>query len=130
MLVVSVLHMGFLYVWSTPDSGPVVVGYIGLFLVGAMYVGIGLFVSSLTENQIVAAVGTIAVSVMLFMIGSSSELLGERIGGLLEYVAVPTHLHDFEKGVVDTKDVLYFVSFAGFAVFLTLRSVESTRWRG
>jgi ABC-2 type transport system permease protein len=130
MLLVSFLHMGFLYVWSTPDTGPILVGYLGLFLVGATYVGIGIFISSLTENQIVAAVGTIAVSMLLFMIGSSSELLGERVGGVLEYISVTTHLPDFEKGVVDTKDVLYFLSFAGFAVFLTLRSVESMRWRG
>lgn len=130
MLLVSFLHMGFLYLWSTPDTGPVLAGYVGLFLVGAMYIAIGLFISSLTENQIVAAVGTIAVSMLLFMIGSSSVLVGEKLGSVLEYLSVVTHYRDFEKGIIDTKDLLYFVSFAGFAVFLTLRSVESLRWRG
>ena len=130
MVVATLAHMLFLYAWGTPDTGPILTGYLGLFLIGAAYIALGMFISSLTENQIVAAVTTMSIGLILYVIGFSGQIVGETLGSVLEYVSVLNHFDDFQKGVIDTRDVVYFLSFAGLAVFLTLRSVESMRWRG
>jgi ABC-2 type transport system permease protein len=130
MLLATALHLGFLYLWGKPDTGPILAGYLGLFLVGAAYLAIGLLVSSLTENQIVAAVTAIAVNVLLFLVGFSAELVGEGVGRVLAFVSVIAHFDDFQKGIIDSRDVLFFATLAVLGIFLTLRSVESLRWKG
>ena len=130
MLMASFVHMVFVFVWGAPDLGPLLAGYLGLFLIGAAFLSLGLFISSLTESQIVAGVITFALSSLLYMVGFSSSLVGESLGRVLSYLSIVTHYQDFGKGVIDTKDVLYFVSLSVLGVFLTVRSVESLRWRG
>jgi ABC-2 type transport system permease protein len=130
MLLGTAVHIGFLYLWGQPDTGPILAGYLGLFLVGAAYLALGLLVSSLTENQIVAAVTTVAVNLLFFLIGFSAQLVGEGLGKVFEYASVITHFDDFQKGIIDSRDILYFVTLAGLGIFLTLRSVESLRWKG
>ncbi len=130
MLLATFLHVMFLYIWGEPDTGPILAGYLGLFLLGGAYMALGMFISSLTENQIVAAVTTLSVSLILYMINGSTQLVGETAGAVLDYLSAAKHLGAFQKGVVDSRDAVYFASFVVLGVFLTLRSVESMRWRG
>ena len=119
----------FKYGQPAPELGPIVAGYIGLFLLGASFMAVGLFASSLTENQIVAAVISFVTLLLFFVIGWPAETVGETAGKVLEYLSLIDHFTEFSKGLVDGQHVIYFVSFILFALFLTKRSIESTRWR-
>ena len=119
----------FKYGQPPPELGPIVAGYIGLFLLGASFMAVGLFASSLTENQIVAAVICFVTLLLFFVIGWPAENVGDTAGKVLEYLSLIDHFTEFSKGLVDGKHVVYFISFVLFALFLTKRSIESTRWR-
>jgi ABC-2 type transport system permease protein len=119
----------FKYGQPAPELGPIVAGYMGLFLLGASFMAVGLFASSLTENQIVAAVICFVTLLLFFVIGWPAETVGETTGKVLEYLSLIDHFTEFSKGLVDGQHVIYFISFVLFALFLTKRSIESTRWR-
>jgi ABC-2 type transport system permease protein len=119
----------FKYGQPPPELGPIVAGYIGLFLLGASFMAVGLFASSLTENQIVAAVICFVTLLLFFVIGWPAQNVGETTGKVLEYLSLIDHFTEFSKGLVDGQHVIYFLSFILFALFLTKRSIESTRWR-
>ena len=94
------------------------------------FVAVGLFVSSLTRNQIVAAVATFGVFLMLWVIDWVGSFAGPRSKIIYEYLSITGHFEDFTKGVIDTRHLVYYVSFITFGLFLTVRSVDSERWRG
>lgn len=105
-------------------------GYIGILLLGSALMAIGTFVSSLTENQIIAAVGTFGLSLILWLLdaavrGGANTLLGEA----LQYLSVLRHFEDFTRGVVDTSNLIFYLSLVALSLFLTLRSLDSMRWR-
>lgn len=115
-----------------PDTGPVLTGYLGLILMGAFFASIGVFASSLTKSQILAAILSWMFAVLLLFSSGLVEALGwtgTDPGSMLSYLAPPEHLMTFLQGVVAVKDVMYFVSFIVFFLFLTVRSVESRKWR-
>src|SRR5690606_35961446 len=105
-------------------------GYLGIVLFGGCIVAIGLFISSLTQNQIIAGVATFAVILMLWVVDWLAESVGPRTGDVLRYLSMTAHLDDFVKGVVDTKHIVYYLSVIGFGLFLTVRSIDAERWRG
>jgi ABC-2 type transport system permease protein len=130
MLAVSGIHIGLLFVYGHPEWKPIVGAYIGLFLLGGCFISLGLFISSLTKNQIVAGMVTFAVFLLLWIItwiGSFSGPTGDK---LTQYLSIIEHFGDFEKGVIDTTHLVYYVSFITFGLFLTAKSVDSERWRG
>jgi ABC-2 type transport system permease protein len=131
MLVLTMVYPGILFQYGqpAPELGSIVAGYIGLFLLGASFMAVGLFASSLTENQIVAAVVCFVTLLLFFVIGWPAENVGATAGKVLEYLSLIDHFTDFSKGLLDTQHVVYFVTFSLFALFLTKRSIESTRWR-
>ncbi len=131
MLLLTAIYplMLFKYGSPPPESGSIISGYLGLFLLGASFLSVGLFSSSVTENQIVAAVICFVALLLFFVIGWPSETLGSTGGKVLEYLSLVEHFTDFSKGLVETKHVVYFLTFITFALFLTKRSVESLRWR-
>jgi len=90
---------------------------------------VGLFTSSLTENQIVAAVICFVTLLLFFVIGWPAETVGATTGKVLEYLSLIDHFTGFSKGLLDGQDAVYFITFILFALFLTKRSIESTRWR-
>jgi ABC-2 type transport system permease protein len=112
------------------EWGPLLTGYLGLLLMGAAFLAVGLFASSLTENQIVAAVITFGVLLMFWVIGWSADYAGGAFGRVLAHLSILEHNESFSRGVVDTKDVIYYVNFTALALFLTLRALESRRWKG
>jgi gliding motility-associated transport system permease protein len=119
-----------LAIFGNPEIGVMVSGYIGLALVAVSFVAVGLFTSSLTQNQIVAAISCFGVLLMLFVISWPAETgAGSVAAGLLRYLAITQHFSQMVTGIIDTKDIVYFLSLILIALFLTQRSVESARWR-
>jgi ABC-2 type transport system permease protein len=112
------------------EWGPLLTGYIGLLLMGAMFLAVGLFASSLTENQIVAAVVTFGILLIFWIIGWTAEFATGALGVVLTHLSILEHNDTFAKGVLDTKDIIYYLNFTALALFLTLRSLESRRWNG
>ncbi|MBM3778624.1 MAG: ABC transporter [Acidimicrobiia bacterium] len=130
LLAVTVVHIGVLFWKGNPEVLPVLTGYLGLLLMGGCFVSVGLLISSLTKNQIVAAMVTFAVFLLLWVIDWISQFTGPLAQQVLTYLSVTQHLDDFTRGVVDTKHLVYYVSFMAFGLFLTARSVDTERWRG
>jgi ABC-2 type transport system permease protein len=114
-----------------PDWGAIFGGYLGALLLGAAYLAIGLFVSSLTENQIVAFLISVVGCFGLYIIGEDFVLfrVPEVMVGFLAYLSLGTHFESIGRGVLDTRDLLYYTSLIGFFLFLNVRSVESRKWR-
>ena len=130
MLAVTLLHIGFLFAVGNPDWRPVVTGYLGLILLGACFISVGLLLSSMTKNQIVAGVMTFGVFLALWVINWGAQFAGPTMQAVLNYLSLTGHLDDFTLGVIDTKHLVYYVSFIAFGLFLTARSVDAERWRG
>lgn len=119
-----------LKLFGNPEFGPILSGYLGLFLMGAAFISLGVLFSSLTENQIIAGVLSFGSLLFFWIIGWSSSFAGSTLGALLDRLSILNHLDGFTKGVIDTKDLIFYINFAIFCLFLTLRSLESSRWRG
>ncbi len=130
MLAVTLVHMAVLFAFGNPEWRPVATGYLGVLLMGGCFLSLGLFVSSLTKNQIVAGMITFAIFLMFWIINWIAPFTGPTMQAVLNYLSITEHLGDFTKGVLDTKHLVYYLSFIAFSLFLTVRSVDSERWRG
>jgi ABC-2 type transport system permease protein len=131
MLAVTLIHVGVLFYYGgRPEWKPLVTAYIGLLLMGGCFISVGLFISSLTKNQIVAGMVTFAVFLMLWIITWIGSFSGPTIDKLTQYLSIVDHYDDFGKGVIDTTHLIYYVSFITFGLFLTAKAVDSERWRG
>ena len=130
MLAVTTIHIGVLFVYGQPEWKPIVTAYLGLLLLGGCFISMGLLISSLTKNQIVAGMVTFAVFLLLWIITWIGSLSGPTLDQLTQYLSIIDHLDDFSKGVIDTKHVIYYLSFITFGLFLTAKSVDMERWRG
>jgi ABC-2 type transport system permease protein len=130
MLLVTVLYVGILFGYSDPEWKPILAGYLGLLLLGGGFISFGLFVSSLTKNQIVAAVGTFSLVLVLWIIDWLADQAGPTSRAIVSYLSITQHFEDFAKGVIDTKHVVFYLTFITFGLFLTAKSVDTERWRG
>jgi ABC-2 type transport system permease protein len=130
MITLTLLYPAIVVYFARLEWGPVLTGYIGLLLMGATFIAVGVFASSLTENQIVAALTTFGVLLIFWVLGWSADYAGGAVGRVLQFLSILEHNESFAKGVVETKDVLYYVNFIALALFLTLRSLEARRWKG
>jgi len=130
MLVGTLLYPLMIAYFARLDWGAVLTGYIGLVLLGATFIAVGLFASSLTENQIVASIISFGVLLMLWVVGWSADYVGGAWGKVLSDLSIIEHFDNFAKGVLDTKDVVYYLGFVTLALFLSLRSLEARRWKG
>jgi ABC-2 type transport system permease protein len=130
MIALTLLYPAIVVYFARLEWGPVVTGYLGLLLMGATFIAVGVFASSLTENQIVAALTTFGVLLIFWVLGWSADYAGGAVGRVLQFLSILEHNESFAKGVMETKDVLYYVNFIALALFLTLRSLEARRWKG
>ena len=130
MLALTLLYPGLVAFFTRLEWGPLVSGYLGLLLMGATFLAVGIFASSLTENQIVASITTFGILLFLWVIGWSAEYVGGAWGRVLSHLSLLDHFDTFARGVLDTKDVIYYVDVTVIALFLTLRSLEARRWKG
>lgn len=130
MLALTLTYPAMVVYFTRVEWGPLVTGYLGLVLLGATFLAVGIFASSLTENQIVAAITTFGVLLIFWVIGWSADYVGGAWGRVLSHLSLIEHFDSFAKGVLDTRDILYYVNFTVVALFLTLRSLEARRWKG
>jgi ABC-2 type transport system permease protein len=129
MLLLTGLNFAFVFKYGNPDWKPLALGYLGLLLQAAALLALGTFISSLTKNQIVAGAATFGVCLLVFVLGWASGYETSTWAQVLSYMSVTTHMESFAKGVLDSKDAVYYVSVIFLGLFLTARSLESLRWR-
>jgi len=122
ILMFKLFHLGAL------DSGPVFSGYLGLVLFSGATVAIGLLISSVTESQVIAFFVTFIVLAVLYFMGELSELLPNVLGNVLRAISLRDHYSQFERGLIDVRDVVFFLSCATLALVLAFRSLESRKW--
>lgn len=130
MLSVTLLHMGLLFAYGNPEWKPIATGYLGLLLMGGSFLSLGLFISSLTKNQIVAGMITFSVFLLLWVINWVSSFVSPEAQTVINYLSVTEHFDDFARGIIDTRHIVYYLSFIATGLFLTMKSVDSERWRG
>lgn len=118
-----------LMLFGNPEVGVMLAGYLGLTLLAVSFATIGLLTSSLTENQIIAAVSCLVTLLLLYVIAWPADTAGGLLGEVLKYLSLTEHFAEMVKGVIDTRDLVYFASVIALGLFLTQRSVESVRWR-
>ncbi|HAR61869.1 MAG: ABC transporter [Candidatus Margulisiibacteriota bacterium] len=122
-LVVSLL--------GSPDHGVIVCGYLGSVLLGAAYLSIGSFVSSLSENQIVAFILGVTLSFILFILGENIVLysLPYSVSTVLHYLGLGSHFESISRGVLDSRDIVYYISIIFFFIYLNMQSLEKRKWQ-
>lgn len=129
MLTITLYFPAILLYIGKPDILPMVTGYVGLFLMGCTFLAIGMLTSSWTENQIVSAVSAFAVSLILWFLGASNTAVSPTLGAVLNYLSLNSHFESFSKGLLTTSDVIYYLSIITVLLFITIRSLETRRWR-
>ena len=130
MLGVTLVYILLLFVYGNPEWKPIVAGYAGLLLMGGCFISLGLFISSLTKDQVLAGMGTFNVLLMLWVVNWMADSAGPTIGAALSYLSISGQFDDFGKGIIDTAHIVYYLSVITFGLFLTAKSVDSERWRG
>ncbi|HEV2122608.1 MAG TPA: ABC transporter permease, partial [Chloroflexota bacterium] len=118
-----------LKLFGNAEWGPLITAYLGLILLGSSFIAIGMLSSSLARNQIVAAVIGIGILLLLWIMGAAASVLGPRMGAFLAYLSLNDHFNSFQRGVIDLKDLIFYLSMTAGALFLTIRALESNRWR-
>jgi len=129
MIGLTAIYPIILLAYGNPEIGMMASGYLGLLLLAVAFATVGLLTSSITENQIIAAVTCLVMLLLFYVIAWPAETAGPVLGPLLKYLSLTEHFGEMVKGIIDTKDVVYFVSVILLSLFLTHRSVESVRWR-
>lgn len=129
MLALTSVYPIVLFVTSTPDAGPITASYIGTVLMAASYLAVGILFSSMTENQIVAGSLTFATTLFFWLINWAAMSAGPVWGDVLNYLSLIGHFNNFGQGVLDTSDIVFYLSFTGISLFLTHRILDSYRWR-
>ncbi len=112
------------------ETGTVATGYLGLLLSGAAFVALGVFISSLTENQIIAVTVSYGLLLLFWLFGAAEGLAPHPFDIILTDISLFKHMENFASGVLDTHDLFYYLAFGALFMFLTLRSLEVARWRG
>ena len=123
----GVVYLGFL---GHPSWRPILCGYLGILLLGSAFLSLGTFTSSVTQNQIIAAVLSFGALLLFWVIGWAKNMMGGPMGDVADYLSLSSHFDNFAKGVLDSRDLLYYVLITVFFLFLTLRQMGSYRWRG
>ena len=129
MLALTFIYFLLLFRYGNPDWKPLAAGYLGLLLLGGCFMALGTLLSTVTRNQLVAGMLTFGLFLMLWVIDWVNDYATGPIGQVASYLALTTHLENFAKGVLDLRDTVYYLSVIGLGLFLTVRSVESVRWR-
>jgi len=129
LLLLTALNFIFLFRYGNPDWKPLAIGYLGLLLQAAALLAIGMFISTLTKNQIIAGATTFGVCLLLWVLEWVSGYETSTWASVLSYMSVVTHVGSFSKGLLDSKDAVYYVSLTFLGIFFTARSLESLRWR-
>jgi ABC-type transport system involved in multi-copper enzyme maturation, permease component len=129
MVGLTMLYPAILMLYGNPETGLILSGFLALYLTAVAYVAVGNFASSLTSNQIIAAVTALVILLLLFVVSWPAEGAGERMKALLTYLSVTEHFTSLVRGVIDTQDLVYFASLIIVFLFFNHRAVEAARWK-
>jgi gliding motility-associated transport system permease protein len=129
MLVATLVFPFFLFVFGTPDVGPILTGYLGAVLQGSAFLAVGLLASSLTESQIVSAVVSFVVLLALWLSDNIGQAAGGLFGQIVGYTSLINHIQGFSQGVIDSKDVVFYLTVIGAGLVLSTLSLQSKRYR-
>ncbi len=129
MLGLTLLFPLFLFIFGNPDRGPIISGYLGVFLQAAAFLAVGLWASSMTQNQIVAAIVAFALLLILWLSDNLGQFLGGTIGQIVSYTSVINHFQGFPQGVIESKDVIYYLTMVAAGLVLSTLSLQSRRYR-
>jgi ABC-2 type transport system permease protein len=112
------------------DWGPVLTGYLGTWLLGSVLVALGVLTSSFTRNQVIAAVAGFVIMLLLFSVGFLDIFITDSESRkVVQYLSLVQHFGDFAKGIVDSRPIVFYLSATGITLFLTVRTIASSRWR-
>jgi len=129
MLFLTGILSIFVFSYGNPEIAPILSGYLGIFLVGAAFLAVGIFFSSVTENQIVSAILTFGALLLFWILNWASYSAGGMWKGVLNYLSFFQHFDDMTRGILDTTDLVYYLSFIFLGLFLTHSVIQSRRWR-
>jgi len=129
MLALTLVFPLFLFIFGNPDRGPMITGYVGIFLQAAAFLSIGLWASSLTQNQIVAAIVAFALLLVLWLSDNLGQFLGGTIGSIVSYTSVINRFQSFPQGVIQSNDVVYYLTLIVAGIVLSTLSLQSRRYR-
>ena len=129
LLLFTAVNFAFLFRYGHPDWKPLLVGYLGLLLEGGGMLAIGTFMSTLTRNQIIAGATTFGILLLLWLVRMVGEAETATWARVFSYISLTTHFDSFEKGVLDSRDAIYYATIIFLGLFFTARSLESLRWR-
>jgi ABC-2 type transport system permease protein len=129
IIAVSAINVGLLFIWGHPDIRPILTGYLGLILQGGTILALGTFISTTTKNQIIAGAATFSVCLLLWVLSWVSSYNEAPWAQAIAYCSILTHFEPFSRGIIDSKDVIFYLSAIFFGLFLTSRSLDTLRWR-
>jgi len=131
LLMPTLAYPVVLAIFGSPDWGPIIAGYLGLLLLGMLYLAIGLLASSCTRLQIVSAfVSFVFLAIMTFLCSFLAEKLSGVFRSFFRYVGFYTRYQNFSKGIISLNDVVFFLSLTALVLFLSVKVLESRKWRG
>lgn len=129
MLLLTLVYPLLLHTFGNPDPGPMATGYLGTFMLGAAIIALGVLASAVTSSQIIAALVAFGLSLLLWLADAVQGLVTGTLGNFFAYLSLSTHYVDFTKGIIDTKDVVYYITVIVAALFVATRTLESRRWK-
>src|SRR5438046_10735387 len=130
MIALTLIFAAIIWYFAPLEGGPILTGYVGLLLMGATFIAVGVFASSLTENQIVAALVSFLILLMFYVVGWSADFADPALARGLQHLSLTEHNESFAKGVFETMDVIFYVVFPMVALFLALLSLRARRGHG
>ena len=129
-LVATLIHfITLVFVGTNIDHGAIFSGYLGLALMGATFAAIGTYASSVTQNQVVAFIIGLFMVLVIYMLDKTLIFVPTSLAGFLQFLAVDYHLSNMSRGVIDSRNLIYFLSMIGFFLFLTIQTLEVRRWK-
>jgi ABC-2 type transport system permease protein len=130
MILCTIEFPVFLFAYGSPDAGPILTGYLGFLLIGASFLAVGMLGTSLAKSQMLASGISFSILIGLMIFGYAGRLLGGgRFSHVLEYLPGTAHFENFARGLIDTRDIIFFVTFIFFTLFTAIRVVEIKRWK-
>ena len=130
MLLMTLPFPALLYYFAHPETGAIISGYLGLFLMGVSFIAMGVFFSALTDSQLVAGALTFGCALLFLVIGWITPFVGSGAAAVLSQLSMVKHMEAMARGVIDTNDLLFYVNLTVFFLFLCARVLDSARWRG
>jgi len=128
-LLATVIHLiTLMYVGTNTDYGAVFSGYLGLAFVGAVYSAVGTFASSVTDNQVVAFIIGVFLVLVFFLMDWMLVFIPVSIAGVVQFLSIDYHLSNISRGVMDSRNIIYFISLIGFFLYLTIRTLNARKW--